>query len=133
MLNDAIFIGRLTSDGDLRYTPWGEAELKVTIAVDRAYKTKDNKKITDFHTLKIRGKFGETLAKQQLKGRLVAVKGPIYADTFKTSEGRNAKDIYMDVQVFRFLDYPKNNGQEEANLETLDPNAIAAMFGGTNM
>lgn len=132
MLNQSVFIGRLTSDGDLRYTPWGEAELKVTIAVERSYKTKDGQKITDFHNLKIRGKFGESLAKQPLKGRLVAVMGPMYADTFKTNEGRNIKDIYMNVQTFRFLDFPKNGNKEDGqNPETLDSNAVAAMFGGT--
>ena len=48
MLNSVIMMGRLTDNPELRQTPSGRSVCSFTIAVDRAFKSQNGERQTDF-------------------------------------------------------------------------------------
>ena len=48
MLNSVIMMGRLTDNPELRQTPSGRSVCSFTIAVDRAFKSQNGARQTDF-------------------------------------------------------------------------------------
>ena len=47
-LNQAVLIGRLTKDPELRYTPSGVAVAQFTLAVDRPFTNQNGEREADF-------------------------------------------------------------------------------------
>jgi len=109
MLNRCVFIGRLTREPELKYTPAGLAVTKFTIAVDRRYKNKQGEKETDFIDIISWRQLAEICANNLDKGRLVSVEGALQIRSYQDKEGnkRKAAEIVAD-NVF-FLDHKKDN------------------------
>ncbi len=109
MLNHCVFIGRLTRDPELRYTPSGLAVTKFTLAVDRNYKNKAGEKDADFIDIIVWRQLAEICANNLEKGRLVSVEGALQIRSYddKQSVKRKAAEIIAD-NVF-FLDSKKNH------------------------
>ena len=109
MLNRCVFIGRLTREPELKYTPSGLAVTKFTIAVDRRYKNKQGEKETDFIDIIAWRQLAEICANNLDKGRLVSVEGALQIRSYQDKEGnkRKAAEIVAD-NVF-FLDRKKDN------------------------
>lgn len=76
-MNKIILIGRLTDDPSLKYTKNGKAVARMTVAVDRKYKNKDNEKQTDFIPVIAWGKLAETVSQYMRKGKLIGVEGTL--------------------------------------------------------
>lgn len=70
MLNRVILIGRLTRDGELRYTPAGVAVYTCTLAVDRPFSGQGGKREADFIPVVCWRALAETCANYLRKGRL---------------------------------------------------------------
>lgn len=112
-MNKFIGIGRLTQDVELRYLGDGKPVAKMTIAIDRDFKDKNGNKVTDFLNCQIWGKLAEICANNLSKGRLVAVEGSVYIDTYE-KDGEKRKTTRINCQSVKFLDWPKEQrGPEE--------------------
>lgn len=77
MYNKITLIGRLTKDPDLKYTKNGNAVSRMTLAVDRRYKSSDGEQQTDFIPIIAWNKLAETVANYLEKGKLIAVDGSL--------------------------------------------------------
>ena len=105
MLNRIILIGRIANDLDLRYTRNGKAVLRMTVAVDRPYKSRNGNREADFIICVAWGKLAETCAKYLEKGLLVAVEGRLEVRTYQ--EKNESKERFISEVIaddIRFLE-----------------------------
>lgn len=88
MLNSAILMGRLTADPELRYTASNIPVTSFTLAVERAYKTGEERQ-TDFINIVAWRQRAEFVSKYFRKGQLVAVEGSIQQRRYTDKDGNN--------------------------------------------
>lgn len=87
-MNNAVLVGRLTKDPELRYIPGsGTAVATFTLAVNRDFTKKDGTREADFIPIEVMGKAAEFCANYLTKGRLVACNGQIRVDNYQTQTG----------------------------------------------
>ena len=123
MINRIVLIGRLTADPELRQTPNGIAVTTFTLAVDRPFTKKDEKKETDFIQIVTWRGLAENCANYLKKGRLAAVDGRLQIRSYENKEGRRIKIAEVVADNVRFLESKgKHNSQPNLNdqEETID-------------
>ena len=87
-MNNAVLVGRLTKDPELRYIPGsGTAVATFTLAVNRDFTKKDGTREADFIPIEVMGKAAEFCANYLTKGRLVACNGQIRVENYQTQSG----------------------------------------------
>lgn len=119
-MNDCKFMGRLTKDPDLRYTPAGVAVCNFQIAAEREFKNQNNERESDFpFFVAFKGK-AETIAQYFKQGKPILIKKSRYQ--MRRSEGENGQMRYFHefvVEDFGFVPSdPTNNqsgGQGQSN------------------
>ena len=77
MFNKVILMGRLTKDPEMVQASTGTSITKITIAVDRKYKSGGEEKQTDFLNITVFGKTAEFVKKYFIKGQMILVAGSI--------------------------------------------------------
>ena len=82
--------GRITRDGEVRYTTNGTPVLKFSLACNR---WKANESKTSFYDCELWGKYGEAKAKIATKGVHVVVTGTLDIDEFDGQNGKVRKPI----------------------------------------
>ncbi|GCL71766.1 single-stranded DNA-binding protein [Paenibacillus naphthalenovorans] len=126
MLNRTILIGRLTRDGELRYTPAGVAVFTFTLAVDRPF-TNNGQREADFIPIVTWRQLAETCANYLRKGRLTAIEGRIQVRNYDNSEGRRVYVTEVIADNVRFLESNRGEGgqdlgrQDQTGRENQDP------------
>lgn len=113
MLNRIILIGRLTKDGDLKYTPSGVAVYNMTLAVDRPFAGQDGKREADFIPIVVWRQLAETCANYLRKGRLVAVEGRMQVRNYDNNEGKRVYVTEVHADNVRFLERGEGGQQVE--------------------
>lgn len=86
MLNQIIIHGRLTADPELKQTPSGVAVCTFSVAVDRSYKTGEEK-ITDFFTVVCWRGLAEMVSKYFNKGKEIVVWGGMQSRKWTDNAG----------------------------------------------
>ncbi|MBE6920201.1 MAG: single-stranded DNA-binding protein [Ruminococcaceae bacterium] len=101
MLNHIVIMGRLTRDPELRRTGGGIAVTSFTVAVDRDFSSKDEKK-TDFIDCVAWRSTGEFVNKYFSKGSMMLVSGrlQIRAWTDKDGNKRRSAEVVADNVYF---------------------------------
>ncbi len=96
MLNKVFLIGRLTRDPEIRFLPSGSQITSFSIAVNRAYKTKDSdewKEETYYIDVDTFGYLAERLGKQLSKGTQVLIEGSLRQDRWETQTGEKRSKV----------------------------------------
>lgn len=114
-LNQAVLIGRLTKDPELRYTPSGVAVAQFTLAVDRPPSGQDGQKEADFVPIVVWKKVAENCANYLRKGNMAAVTGRIQTRNYENNEGRRVYVTEVIAHNVQFLTPPANNGAANQN------------------
>jgi len=114
VLNRVVLIGRLTADPELRYTQQGHAVTTFRIAVDRPFTNQQGERETDFFPIVTWRKLAEVCAHNLNKGRLVAVEGRLHNRSYTAQDGSTRWVTEVVADSVRFLDWPKDGGQDEA-------------------
>ena len=73
MINNAVLVGRLTKDVELRYTPSNVAVATFTLAVNRTFKNENGDREADFINCVMWRKQAENLANWAKKGALIGI------------------------------------------------------------
>lgn len=143
-VNQAVLVGNLTKDPDLKFTPGGTPIMTFNMVTNRSQKNKDTQQWTDiptFHRIVVWGKMAEYLSKALHKGIKVAVTGRIDNRSWKKQDGTNgyisevvAQDVIpMTAAKGEKAAPPQNNGEGQppdpsdpasANSEEVDINNI---------
>ena len=91
MLNQAVIMGRLTRDPDLRRTQSGTAVTSFTLAVDRDFTNQDGSRDTDFIPCVAWRTTGEFVGKYFTKGSMAVVTGRIQVREYTDKNGTNKR------------------------------------------
>lgn len=103
-VNHVILIGRLTRDGELKYTSGGMAVCKFSIAVNRKKKSGDQwVDEASFFDVVLWGKSGESINQYLTKGKQAAVEGELHQNRWQTSEGVNQSKIEVNANNVQLL------------------------------
>lgn len=102
MYNRIILVGRLVADPELRQTPTGLNVTSFTIAVDRAFGSRDGERQTDFIDLVAWRQTAEFICRYFSKGRVILVEGSLQTRTYtdKNDQKRKAWEVQVDNARF---------------------------------
>ena len=97
MLNSVIIMGRLTADPELRTTTSGLSVTSFTVAVDRNYKSGDERQ-TDFINCVAWRATADFVTRYFRKGQMIAVQGSLQVRNYEDKNGnkRTAYDVVAD-------------------------------------
>jgi len=86
----------LTRDPELRYTPKGTAVARITLAVNRTWKSEsgENKEEVSFVDVDVWGRQAEVISQYMKKGRPLLVEGRLKQDTW---EDKNTKQKQRQI------------------------------------
>jgi len=105
--NKVILAGNLTRDPELRYTPKGTAVARITLAVNRTWKSEsgENKEEVSFVDVDVWGRQAEVISQYMKKGRPLLVEGRLKQDTWddKNTKQKQSK-LKVVLESFSFID-----------------------------
>jgi len=125
--NQAIIMGNLTRDPELRTTPTGQQVASFAVATNRSWQdaSGERREVADFHEIVAWGKLAELAAQYLSKGRKVMVVGRIQNQTWeKDGVKRNRTEIV--ASDISFLD---SRGGGEGGFTPSESSAPASMSG----
>lgn len=101
-MNSICLMGRLTGDPELKTTQSGVSVTGFTVAVDRAYRSKDQERQTDFIPCTAWRGTAEFITRYFRKGQRIAVQGSLQSRSYTTNDGskRTAFDVVVDNAFF---------------------------------
>src|SRR5438132_4558620 len=105
--NKVILAGNLTRDPELRYTPKGTAVVKLSLAINRTWKseTGETKEEVTFVDVDAFARQAEVIAQYMKKGRPILIEGRLKLDQW---EDKNTKQKQSKLKVvlesFSFID-----------------------------
>jgi single-strand DNA-binding protein len=105
--NRVILAGNLTRDPELRYTPKGVAIAKITLAINRTWKTEtgETKEEVTFVDVDAFGRQAEVVGQYMKKGRPFLVEGRLKLDQWedKNTHQKQSK-LKVVLEGFSFID-----------------------------
>jgi len=102
-VNHVILIGRLTRDGELKYTSGGMAVCKFAVAVNRKKKSGDQwVDEASFFDVVLWGKSGEAVNQYLTKGKQVAVEGELHQNRWE-HEGKMQSKVEVNANNVQLL------------------------------
>lgn len=115
-MNTGHFIGRVGQDAEIRYTQQGKAVADFSMAIDNGKKEDGSKRPPTWIKAVLWEKKAEALAQYILKGKLVAVVGPVSTEAWVSKQDSSAQSkIVVTVREFEFCGGPKAEGQGEGD------------------
>lgn len=109
-----ILMGNLTRDPELRYTPKGTAFTKLTLAVNRKWKSErgEAQEEVSFIDVDVWGKQAEVIAQYLKKGNPLLVEGRLKQDTWE-KDGQKHSKVKVVLESFTFVGVKKEGDGEQ--------------------
>lgn len=107
-MNKIFLIGNLTKDVDLGQTNNGIYYAKFSIAVNRPFTNKEEKK-TDYFNVVVWRTLAENCAKFLTKGKKVAIIGSLQTNQYETADGSKRISVEIQCSDVEFLSPKENN------------------------
>lgn len=124
-LNRVLLAGRLTRDPELRYTPKGSAVAKLSLGVNRTYKSDAGEKKEEvcFVDIDVWGKQAETVSQYFKKGSPIFVEGRLKLDSWDDKQsGQKKTKLCVVMESFQFV----GSKQEATAQPAVPPGSQAA-------
>ena len=114
--NQAIVMGNLTRDPELRATPSGQQVASFAVATNRTWQdgNGEKKEAVEFHEIVAWGKLGELASQYLSKGRKVMVVGRLQTQSWE-KDGVKRQRTEIVASDINFLDRPGESGGESYN------------------
>jgi single-strand DNA-binding protein len=105
--NQAIIMGNLTRDPELRQTPGGQQVASFAVATNRSWmdQSGERKEAVEYHEIVAWGKLGELAAQYLAKGRKVMVIGRLQTQSWEKDGVKRQRTEIVAADV-NFLDGP---------------------------
>lgn len=131
MLNTAIIMGRLTVDPELRTTQTGILVTSFTVAVDRNYKSGEERHTDFINVVAWRGT-ADFVSRYFKKGQMIAVQGSIQTRNYEDKNGnkRTAVEIVADNVSFCGSKNESNNRMPTTDISTESFSVLPDTDGG---
>ena len=111
MVNVVMLIGRLVRDPEIVECENGKKISRITLAVNRKFKSSDGIYHTDFIDCVLWNNFAKNVNEYCKKGDLIGVRGRIQIDAYEKEDGTKRKAIDVVVESLTFLTTAKNKEQ----------------------
>lgn len=115
MYNKVILIGRLTARPEVNQTANGKHVSRITVAVNRRFKTENGEREADFITAVFWGKLAETLASYGGKGSLISIDGELRTRKYEKN-GQNQYVTEVLGHSFQLLESRAQRAMRENNV-----------------
>ena len=115
--NKAIIIGRLTAAPELKQTPQGTSVCSFTVAVDRKYKSGDERKC-DFLNVVAWRQTAEFVSRYFGKGDAILVDGEIQVRSYD----KDGRKQYVTEIVAHEVEFVESKKESDPNFESVSPN-----------
>lgn len=109
MLNQAVLVGRLTSDLELQEKENGKQLVTLTLAVPRSYKNEEGSYDTDFIDVVLWNSIASNTAEYCRKGDMIGIKGRIQTSTYELEDGSKRKVTEIIAEKVTFLSSKKED------------------------
>ena len=103
MFNLVVLTGRLTADPELKTTPNGISVTSFSIAVDRRYRSGDERQ-TDFINIVAWRTSAEFICKYFKKGNLIGIEGSIQTRRYQDKNGNNRTAFEVVANNVQFVE-----------------------------
>lgn len=113
MFNLVVLTGRLTANPELKTTQNGASVCSFTIAVDRPYKSGEEKK-TDFINIVAWRGTAEFITHYFTKGSLIGIEGSIQTRKYEDKDGNNRTAFEVVANNAQFV-MPKSSAEKAFN------------------
>ena len=113
-MNKLTIIGNLTNDPVLRSTQNGVIVCSFTVAVNRRKTANNQDPGADYFRVSAWRDLGENCAKWLIKGRKVAVVGPVSVSTYTGNDGKTYANLDVVAQDVEFLTPGGQHTQQQA-------------------
>jgi single-strand DNA-binding protein len=99
-MNKVILLGNMGQDPELRFTKAGDPVLNLRIATTERYKEASGewKERTDWHSVVVWGKRGESLARILQKGSSVLIEGSLRTSSYDDRDGKKQYRTEVNAQ-----------------------------------
>lgn len=114
-MNKVILIGRLTQSPELTKTTTDKSVCRVTLAVNRRFKSSSGEREADFITVIFWGKLADHLASYGSKGSLMAIDGELRTRKYDKS-GQTHYVTEVLGQSFQLLESRAQRAMRENNV-----------------
>jgi single-strand DNA-binding protein len=123
--NQAIILGNLTKDPELRYTPNGQAVTSFSVATNRRWTNQsgEQQEQTEFHNVVAWGKLAEICTQILYKGRKVLIAGRLQTRSWEGQDGvkRYSTEIVADQISATGAPKTSQDGDIQKNVSTEKP------------
>ena len=109
MFNLVVLTGRLTADPELKTTPNGTSVTTFSIAVDRRYRSGEERQ-TDFINIVAWRQSAEFITKYFKKGNLIGIEGSIQTRRYQDKNGNNRTAFEVVVNNVQFVENKRDSG-----------------------
>ena len=101
-MNSICLMGRLTGDPELKTTQSGVSVTSFRVAVDRAYRSKDQERQTDFINCVAWRGTAEFISRYFRKGQRIALQGSLQSRSYTANDGsqRTVYEVVVDNAFF---------------------------------
>jgi len=101
-VNSICLMGRLTGDPELKTTQTGVSVTSFRVAVDRAYRSKDQERQADFIPCVAWRNTAEFISRYFHKGQRIALQGSLQSRTYTANDGsqRTVYEVVVDNAFF---------------------------------
>lgn len=124
-MNSLTIIGNLVRDPELRTTQSGVSVCTFTVAVNKRQKGQEQ---ADFFRVTAWRELGENCAKWLIKGRKVAVEGPVSVSTYTGNDGKTYANLEVRALDVEFLSSPGETPKETPQAAPQEP--VQTQMGG---
>ncbi len=118
--NQAIIMGNLTRDPELRTTPGGQSVASFAVATNRTWQDQasgDKKDSVEFHDVVAWGKLGELVSQYLTKGRRVMVVGRLQTRNWEGTDGAKKSRTEIVANDINFIGGPGDGGGDGGSSE----------------
>lgn len=124
--NQAIIMGNLTRDPELRSTPGGQQVASFAVATNRTWMdgSGERKEAVEYHEIVAWGKLGELAAQYLAKGRKVMVVGRLQTQSWEKDGVKRQRTEIVAADV-NFLDGPGGSGESRSDTTSTAQNTPA--------
>lgn len=113
MLNNCIFMGRMTADPELRTTPNGVSVTAFTVAVDRPFQNAGEERKADFFDVVAWRRNAEFICKFFRKGSMIALQGYMTTRTYTDNKGVTRKVYELVAEHAHFTGEKRTDSEAD--------------------
>lgn len=120
MVNTAVIMGRLTADPELKVTPNNIKVCRVTVAVERNFVAKGERRQADFIDIVIWREGAEFVSKYFRKGSMIAVEGHLQTTAYEDKHGNKRKTTELVADNVSFCGNKGTSAPENEDVTVRD-------------